>query len=168
MTFSFVATVSNEPSAILMPVVERDNAVGDALDDVHVVLDHEDRVAAVGAQLPDQLGDLVRLRRIHPGGGLVEQQQPRIRRGGARDLESPAVRVGERVRGLVPAIAHQPIAEEAQPRLRELLDRALFPPHAGSAQHRAEHARARVAVGGRHHVLLHRHVQEQPQRLERA
>ena len=31
-------------------MVERDHPVGDALDDVHVVLDDEDRVAAVGAQ----------------------------------------------------------------------------------------------------------------------
>ena len=35
----------------LDPVVERDDAIRDPLDDVHVVLDHEDRVAALGAQL---------------------------------------------------------------------------------------------------------------------
>ncbi len=56
-------------------VVERDHAIRDPLDDVHVVLDHEDRVAALGAQLPDQLRDLVRLLGVHPGGRLVEQQQ---------------------------------------------------------------------------------------------
>ena len=79
ITRSLVATSSNEPSAILIAVVERDDAVGDALDDVHVVLDHENRVAAVVAQPADQLGDLVRLGRVHPGRRLVEQQEPRVR-----------------------------------------------------------------------------------------
>ena len=74
-----VATASNVPSAILIAVVERDDAVRDALDDVHVVLDHEDRVAALRAQLRDQLRDLVRLVRVHPGGGLVEQEHARLR-----------------------------------------------------------------------------------------
>ena len=74
-------------------MVERDDAVGDALDDVHVVLDHEDRVAALVAQPPDQLGDLVRLDRVHAGGGLVEQEEPRLRRRRPRDLEPAPVRV---------------------------------------------------------------------------
>jgi hypothetical protein len=52
-------------------VVERDDPVGDALDDVHVVLDHEDRVAGVVPQLPDQLRDLVGLGGVHARGGLV-------------------------------------------------------------------------------------------------
>ena len=149
-------------------VVERDDAVGDALDDVHVVLDDEDRVAALVAQLRDQLGDLVRLGRVHPGRRLVEQQDARIRRGRARDLEPPPVRVRERVRGLVPAVAHQPLAEEREPLLGEPLDLALLAAHARRAQHRAEDAGLRVAVRGRHHVLLDRHVQEEAQRLERA
>ena len=71
------------------------------------MLDHEDRVAELLAELADQLRDLVRLDRVHPGRGLVEQEQPRVRRHRARDLEPAAVRVGERVRGLVPAVAHQ-------------------------------------------------------------
>ena len=148
-------------------VVERDDAVGDALDDVHVVLDHEDRVAGLLAQPRDQLGDLVRLDRVHPGGGLVEQEHPRLRRGGAGDLEPAPVRVREAVRRLVPAVAHQPLAEEAEPLLGERLDLALLAPHAGRAQDRAHDARLRVRVRGGHHVLLDRHVQEQPQRLER-
>ena len=149
-------------------VVERDDPVGDALDDVHVVLDHEDRVAAVRAQLLDQLGDLVRLGRVHPGGRLVEQEQPRVRRHRAGDLEAAAVRVRERVRRLVPAVAHQPLAEEAELLLGQRRDRLLLAPHPGRAQDRAHDARLRVPVGGGHHVLLDRHVQEQPQRLERA
>ena len=50
-------------------MVECDDAIGDAFDDVHVMLDHEDRVAAVLAQFADQLCDLVRLRRFIPAAG---------------------------------------------------------------------------------------------------
>ena len=163
-----VATCSNVPSAILRPWSSAIDAVGDPLDDVHVVLDHEDRVAGLGAELGDQLGDLLGLLRVHPGGGLVEQQHPRVRRGRAGDLEPAPVRVGEAVGGLVPAVAHQPLAEEREPLLGELADLLLLAAHAGRAQHRAEDAGLRVPVRGRHHVLAHGHVEEQAQRLERA
>ena len=163
-----VATCLERALGDLDAVVERDHAVRDPLDDVHVVLDHEDRVAALGAQQRDQLGDLLRLLRVHPGGRLVEEEQPRVRRRRPGDLEPAAVRVREAVGGLVPAIAHQPLTEEREPLLRELADLLLLAPHARRAQHRAEDAGLRVPVRGRHHVLAHGHVEEQPQRLERA
>jgi hypothetical protein len=56
-------------------------------------------VAAVVAQLADELGDLVRLDRVHAGRGLVEQEQSRLRRRGACDLEPAPVRVREAVAG---------------------------------------------------------------------
>ena len=152
----------------LEAVVEGDHAIGDSLDDVHVVLDHEDRVAGLGAELGDQLGDLLGLLRVHAGSGLVEQQHPRVRRRRAGDLEPAAVGVGEAVGGLVPAVAHQPLAEEREPLLGELADLLLLAAHARRAQHRAEDAGLRVPVRGRHHVLAHGHVEEEAQRLERA
>ena len=138
ITRGSVATASNDPSAILTPWSSAITRSEMPFDDVHVVLDHEDRVAALGAELRDQLGDLVRLDRVHPGGGLVEQEQPRVGRGRARDLEPAPVRVREAVRGLIPAVAHQPLAEEREPPLGELADLALLAPLAGRAQHRAE------------------------------
>src|SRR5260370_30910139 len=100
-------------------VVERDHPVGAACDHVHVVLDHEDRDVALVAQPPDQLGDLVCLGGIHPCGGLVEQQQRGP--GGERtgDLQPPAVRIRQRVSGVIPAGTRPPLAGETQP---------LFPP----------------------------------------
>ena len=86
----------------------------------------------------------------------------------ARDLEPAPVRVRERVRGLVPAVAHQPLAEEPELLLREPVDLLLLAPLPGCAQDRAHEAGARVRVRGGHHVLLDRHVEEEPQRLERA
>ena len=110
----------------------------------------------------------MRLDGVHAGGGLVEQKERRPRRGGARDLEPPPVRVREAVRRLIPAVAHEPLAEEREALRGELPDLPLLTAHAGSPQHRAEHAGVRVAVLGRHDVLHHAHVQEEPQRLERA
>ena len=156
------------PSAILTPWSSAIDAVGDALDDVHVVLDDEDRVAALAPQPADQLGDLVGLDRIHSGRRLVEEQQLRLRRGRPGDLEPPPVCVRERVGGLVPAIPHQPLAEEAQALGGELLDLLLLAPHPRRAHHRAQDPGVRVPVRGRHHVLHDGHVEEQPQGLERA
>ena len=79
-----------------------------------------------------------------PGRGLVEQQQPRLRRRRARDLEPAAVRVRERVRGLVPAVAHEPLAEEGEPLLGEPVDLALLAPRARRAQDRLRTRFARV------------------------
>ena len=123
----------------LLAVVERDDAVGDALDDVHVVLDHEDRVAALLAQARDQLGDLVGLVGVHPRRRLVEQQHPRAGRHRPRDLEAPAVRVGEHVGGLVEAVALQALAEEAEHVLGARVDLALLAarPRQASASTRA-------------------------------
>ena len=81
---------------------------------MHVVLDHQDRVAALVAQTPDQLGDLVVLVGVHPGRRLVEQQQPRAGRHRARDLQAPAVGVGQDEGRLVEAVALQTLPEEAE------------------------------------------------------
>jgi len=96
----------------LDPVIERDHPIGAAGDHVHVVLDHQDRYPPLVAQPPDQLGDLARLGGIHPGGRLVEQQQPGPAGERPGDLQPPAVRVRQRVRGLVPAVSGEPLAEE--------------------------------------------------------
>jgi hypothetical protein len=149
-------------------VVECDDAVGDALDDVHVVLDHEDRVAAFVAQLADQLRQLVRLDGVHAGRRLVQEQEAGVRGHRARDLEPPPVGVRERVGGLVPAISHQALAEERELLLGEPVDLPLLAAHPRRAEHGAQHPGLRVAVGRRHHVLLDGHVQEEAQRLEGA
>ena len=146
----------------LLAVVEGDDAVGDALDDVHVVLDHEDRVAALVAQAADQLGDLMGLVGVHPRGRLVEQQQPRARRHRAGDLQAPAVGVGEDVGGLVEAVALQALAEEAEHVLGARIDLALLAPRARQAQHRLDRRGVGVAVGRGLDVLLDGHVQKQP------
>src|SRR5438477_7097452 len=58
--------IRQPPTSTLFPYTTLFRSVRDALDDVHVVLDDENRVAAFVPQLRDQLRDLVRLRRVHP------------------------------------------------------------------------------------------------------
>src|SRR5205823_8754594 len=69
------------PLGDLGPVVERRDAVADPADHAHVVLDHEDRDAAL-ANLLDVAHQLARLGGVHAGGGLVEYQETRL--GGER------------------------------------------------------------------------------------
>src|SRR5439155_22468191 len=96
------------------------------------------------APTADELGDLVRLDGVHPGGGLVEQQERRLRRGGACDLEPAPVRVREAVCGLVPAVAHETLAEEREALRGELPDLPLLAPHPRRPQQRAADAVACV------------------------
>jgi hypothetical protein len=68
----------------------------------------------------------------------------------------------------VAAVAGQALAEEAEDLVGELAHLALLAAHSRRAQHRLPQPGAGAAVGRRRDVLLNRHVQEQPQRLERA
>src|SRR5262249_36889176 len=70
------------PPGDLAPEVEDVNAVGDAHDETHVVLDQQDRQLERRSDPPDQARELPDLLVAEPAGGLVEQQQPRSRGGG--------------------------------------------------------------------------------------
>src|SRR3990172_4137654 len=61
----------------LLAEVEDDDVVGDVHDDVHVVLDEEQRQAA-SLQAEQEGHQLGRLGRGHAREGLVEQQEPRL------------------------------------------------------------------------------------------
>ena len=74
-------------------MVQSDDAIADAADELHVVLDEENRDPAV-TDAPDVAHQLARLRGVHPGGGLVEKKEARHRRQRPSDLEAPAVGIG--------------------------------------------------------------------------
>ena len=93
-----------------------------------------------------------------------------MRRHRARDLEPAAVRVREAVGGLVPAVARSSRLPKKASRSSA---RAAISRSSRRARGRAAAPTARTrafvcAVHRRHDVLLHRHVQEQAERLERA
>ena len=79
----------------LLAVVEHGDVLGDAHDDLHVVLDQHDRDAALVAQLAHERGELIGLLRVHAGRRLVEQQQLRVRGQRPGDLHPPLIAVGE-------------------------------------------------------------------------
>src|SRR5260370_39063008 len=62
----------------LAPVVQDDHAVGDAHDQVHVVLDHDQRQPQLVAQADDEVHERARLGGVQPPGGLVEQHAARL------------------------------------------------------------------------------------------
>ena len=65
-----------------------------AHDEAHVVLDEEDRDAAL-LDLVDEVEELVGLLLVHAAGRLVEDEELRLGGEGASDLESPLVAVGQ-------------------------------------------------------------------------
>src|SRR6185295_10040326 len=58
----------------LLPVIEHGDAIAQPHDEPHVVLDQQQR-RAVGADFFEQALQLHGLRRVHPGGGLVECEE---------------------------------------------------------------------------------------------
>jgi hypothetical protein len=104
----FVRDCSAAPSAIFSPWSSTRDPLGDAHHDLHVVLDQEDRQAEVVAELAHEVGELVGLLRVHAGGRLVEQQQRRVRRQRAGDLDAALVAVGEVARELVELSGSRP------------------------------------------------------------
>ena len=79
----------------LLAVVEHPDVLGHAHDDLHVVLDQEDRQVLLLAELVHELGEPLGLLRVHAGRGLVEQQQLRVGRERPRDLHAALVAVGQ-------------------------------------------------------------------------
>src|SRR5215211_5224751 len=68
----------------LLSELQHHDAVGNAHDQPHVVLDEQDGDAPV-AYRPDELEHRLLLRRVEPGGGLVQAQQRRL--GGERPCD---------------------------------------------------------------------------------
>ena len=117
ITFGSRLDLGRRPLGDLHAVVEHRDAVGDAHHQAHVVLDQQHRDAAV-ADLADQLHQVDRLARVHPGGRLVEQQQLRLGGEGPGDLEPPLVAVGEVLGQLVRACPVRPTKSQQLDRLR--------------------------------------------------
>ena len=104
MTRSSDLISAGVPSAIFAAVLEDRDPLGDAHDHLHVVLDEEHGHALLVADLLDERRELGGLLRVHARGRLVEEEELRVRRERARDLEPPLIAVRERAGALlVPA-----------------------------------------------------------------
>ena len=161
----------------LAAVVQHHDAVRQLHDQVELVLDQQDRELAL--QAADDLQHFGGLGRVHAGGRLVEEEHTGFERERTRDLDAPAVGVGEREGRIVDA-RQQPLAEQredfrrvgaqllflashragADQRQRELGDRADY------RQGRAHGGKARVRAD--QHIVEHREIAEYAAMLERA
>ena len=96
-TTSSVTTSRGVPSATMRPVVERDEVVGVARGEVEVVQHHDDRGAATGVEVGEQVEHLDLVGDVEVGRRLVEQQQVGALRQGHRDPDPLALPTGELV-----------------------------------------------------------------------
>src|SRR5688572_10358465 len=139
--------------------VEHYHAAGERQQEAHVVLDQQNRDAALG-DTADDAGQAVELGRREPRRGLIEQDDTRLAGERARDLEQAAL--AERQRADV-GVAQPGEADEfdqlfGAPALCSLFVRSLP----------REEIRAEARMSPHHHVLQHRHAAERPVVLEGA
>jgi hypothetical protein len=132
----------------LPPEAHDVHVVGDAHDEVHVVLHEQHRELEVGADLLDELAELPDLLVVEATRRLVEQEQPGLRDERAGELDALLDPVRKRRRREVRAVA-QPHHVEDLERLR----RSRVPA---------------AAVSADEDVLEHRHRAEELEVLERA
>ena len=78
---------------------------------MHVVLDHHQGQAAARADAFELRLQRLGLRRIETGGGLVEQQQPRLRHQGAHELDPLLHAVGKAADGRALVVAEPGVGE---------------------------------------------------------
>src|SRR5207249_9967461 len=117
------------------------------------------------ADLEQELGEHLRVRRVQSRRRLVQEQERRLEREGARELET-LLRAERQVAGGLALDVRE--AEKFHQLLRLLANQALLP--AGERQRQAfrQDARADVAVLRHQHVVERREAPEELHVLERA
>src|SRR4030095_3555009 len=88
----------------LLAHVEHGDAIGDVHDHAHVVLDQDDGDAPFLVDVEDEAGHVLLLLVVAAAHGLVEQQDLRVERQGAAELDALLQPVGERAGGGAPPI----------------------------------------------------------------
>ena len=88
-----LARISSCALRDLLAEIEHRDPFADAHDNLHVVLDQQDRQVQVATQPGDELGHLAGLAGIHASGRLVQQQQLRVRRQRSRPLEPALIAI---------------------------------------------------------------------------
>src|SRR3954452_7517448 len=116
-------------------VVEHDDALADALNQSHVMLDQRNGNPEL-ADAPDIVHQLALLCWVHSSGRFVEQHQLGLRGKCTRDLEASAIRIGQGVRDVL-RTREQPIAKEREQLVRTLRRAPPFRLDAGALQHNA-------------------------------
>src|SRR5512134_4087297 len=92
-------------------VVDDVGAIADAERFPHIVIGDQDTDPA-RLEEPDDLLDIEHRDRVHPGEGLVEQDEARARGERARDLHAPSLPAREAYREARPQVADIQVAQE--------------------------------------------------------
>src|SRR5581483_6290607 len=148
----------------LDPVVEHGHALRDGHNNAHIVLDQQDGQAEVAPQRRDQPRHGRGLLRVHARRWLVEQQQLRLGRQGAGDLEAALVAIGQVLGNLVGPVAE---ADQMEQVARSLPRFTLLARDPGRPEDGADRPGLQPAVHPDQHVLQGGHVVEQPDVLKR-
>ena len=143
--------------------VEDVGALGEAGDELHVVLDEEDREALLGLDLAQGAGQVGRLLAVEPGRRLVEQEHGWLRHQRPTDLDQPSLAEAE--------VLDRFGRHVAQPQQREDLVAALDLVRARLAPSDEVLPEAPVSATnplGDQEVLPHGELREELDALERA
>lgn len=128
--------------------------IANTLDDVEVVLDHEERGAALVPQADDVLGEPIDEGWVDPCHRLVENEQPRIGHHRPGELEE-ALLAAAQISGIVVAFLVEAELGQHLDRPHEVL--ALLSPEPGWSQEHRGKSLAGLALGRHHEVLEDRH-----------
>ena len=158
-------TSAGVPSAITAPASRQYDAVRDAHDQRHVVLDHEHRRAQLALDAHDQRPERLRLALRDAAGRFVEQQHARVDREQRAELDDPT-RAGRQVRDELVAVAAEPEEVDQLGGFDALA--ALGRRRRREAGHRRDEPRSFARLERNHDRLAHRQRGIQPRRLEAA
>ncbi len=148
-----------------LAVVEDVDLLAHAHDHLHVVLDEDDGDLELVAEPADLLLEALGLAVVHPGGGLVEEQELGPEHHGPRDLQAALVAVGERGGDLVGHGAEIEDLQQLEGARGHLL--LVAEEERGAQQRRAEVSLAPVLAGDQH-VLEDGELAEEADVLEGA
>ena len=130
-----------------------------------MVLDEQYRQLEVAVDAGDQLVELYDFVGVHTGGRLVEKQELRLQRYGARDFKAALETVGQRPSGLVGAVGEPDALKQLHAFLAR---RRLLALPASDVRDGLEEIIFVVLLRGGHDVLEHRRGREKAQVLEGA
>ena len=144
--------------------IEHDDALAEAHDELHVVFDDQEREVEAGADVADHRHQLLGLLRVHPGGGLVEDEQVGL--GGQRpgDLQAALLPVGQRRGALLGHVVQPHGAEQAH---ALVLHPGLRLAELAGSEDGVEPGVLRADVVGGLDVLKDRHLLKEADVLER-
>src|SRR6266542_2098637 len=160
-----LADLTGRPVGDLAPVVEHRHAIGDVHHHAHVVLDQGDGGAELAVDVEDEAAHVFLLLDVHPGHGLVEQQQRGLGRQRPGQLHALLQTVGQPPRR---RLADRLDLEEVDDPLHERAVRELLPPRGPPPERIEQEVAPHLEQAPGHDVVEHAHALEQGDVLEGA